>query len=919
MITNRDIRQLNSRKAVAELIEAAYDGDERALMQDLDAAANSLLRTDLKKAEQLAESVGAVRRYLPSALVPRTYGIAGRVHHWRGEFSKALKMYRLAYELFTRNRDYENRARIGRGLMDVHMYLGQHKEAITIGKQSLSYFRRKKLTRDAAMVMTNLGNVHHRLDNNHAALRYYDAARDIFAEEGGVALAIVEYNRANIFANLGQFDRARRLYDSTADLYSKAGLEIAETQARYSLGYLYFLEDRYAEALRTFEQVQDRFDALGDQKSSAVTRLDLAELHLHLNQPGAAALLCDEIIPEFKQLGMRYEEAKATWFAAWARLALNDLAPASKLLTRARHVFKKENNLLWLGMVQMARSRLYLRRRRFKQAQQSAKDALTWFSKSGDTRRRLDAEIARLDAAAGRGRHAETIRRAQALLRSKPVSYQQHDLYHLIGRCHFAQGNYSRALKAFLSAVDRIETMLTGLYSDEIRFFFVLDKYDTYRKTVDCLVQMNRIGEALTWNLKGLQTVNDRFNTRTVDTSTVPPNLLEERDRLRTELKKHNLLYQGSDTTREALPYRAIEQQLWRHEQKIRSYSKASAALSTATATRLDSVREFLSPGETLVSYMRTGDDILAFIVNSDSVRLIQLEVNRQQLNSLLRRMHFLLERSVQDTHTSHSGNAGVRHYLKSVYEALVKPIGPHVNGSRIVLLPDASLTDVPFGLLVDDDGTYLCDRYDIRIAASPEDLTRRRRKTVNFDRRCSAIFAATPEQLPAVGLEGRAISTFFGTATLHEADSANRSSLEKELRRATGFLHIAAHASRSSENPLFSRILLSDGPYFPFDLFRHGVRAELVTLSGCQTAAPGLYYGNSFSLARAFYQAGSCYVLASQWPVSDKLSMVFMVEFYRQLKHTGDIPRAYKTAVSRMRELTGDPALWGGFILLGL
>jgi CHAT domain-containing protein len=98
---------------------------------------------------------------------------------------------------------------------------------------------------------------------------------------------------------------------------------------------------------------------------------------------------------------------------------------------------------------------------------------------------------------------------------------------------------------------------------------------------------------------------------------------------------------------------------------------------------------------------------------------------------------------------------------------------------------------------------------------------------------------------------EGRQIKELYPDAGLFSGNEATCGALSRELAQSDGFVHIAAHASRASENPLFSRILMSDGPFFPFDLFASGVKAALVTLSGCQTAAPGVDYGNSFSLLR--------------------------------------------------------------------
>ncbi len=111
----------------------------------------------------------------------------------------------------------------------------------------------------------------------------------------------------------------------------------------------------------------------------------------------------------------------------------------------------------------------------------------------------------------------------------------------------------------------------------------------------------------------------------------------------------------------------------------------------------------------------------------------------------------------------------------------------------------------------------------------------------------------------------------------------------------------------------------MSDGPFFPFDLFGCGIKAKLVTLSGCQTAAPGLNYGNTFSLAKAFNQAGSQYVLATLWSVSDSVTMTFMSELYGRLNETNDVVMSYYEAIKSLKNKVENPAFWGSFVLLGV
>jgi len=239
---------------------------------------------------------------------------------------------------------------------------------------------------------------------------------------------------------------------------------------------------------------------------------------------------------------------------------------------------------------------------------------------------------------------------------------------------------------------------------------------------------------------------------------------------------------------------------------------------------------------------------------------------------------------------------------------------------SRVILLVDGLFAQIPYRALpVPGSGRTMKDEFDIRLVVNPDDLAARGSDSESAAAGECAVFASSSATLPMVEQEGRDIAGFFPKARLYEGNEASTENLKRELARADGFVHIAAHASRSSENPLFSRILMSDGPFFPFDLFGAGIHARLVTLSGCQTAAPGVYYGNSFSLAKIFYQGGAGRVLASLWPVSDKVSMIFMVEFYRVLRERADIAAAYRAATARAISVNDNPAFWSPFVLVGM
>ena len=146
--------------------------------------------------------------------------------------------------------------------------------------------------------------------------------------------------------------------------------------------------------------------------------------------------------------------------------------------------------------------------------------------------------------------------------------------------------------------------------------------------------------------------------------------------------------------------------------------------------------------------------------------------------------------------------------------------------------------------------------------------------------------------------------------------DDATSAALFAELARRDGLVHVAAHATQSYENHLFSQILLADGPLYSFDLFRRRVASSLVVLSGCQTGDPGLYYmGDSVSIAQSFLTAGAKNVIASYWPVSDEVTCAFMDRFYERLCRE-NVFSALRAAISEMRGETDRLRHWAAFYL---
>jgi tetratricopeptide (TPR) repeat protein len=920
MITLSTLQKLRGKESLQKYIISCHGGDIASFLRELGLGLSALVKKDLKTAEKYINRARNVFQYLPREYEPRRFVLEGRYSLWSGNYELARKYYSKAMQLYELRGDVDAIARLGMGLVDTYMYLGRYSEALETGKRSLRYFRRTKQRSHAAIVLINMGNVYHRMDNNRMALRYYDKAKAMAGKASDEMLAMLHLNQANIYANLNQLRISQRLYQMAAKLFGRAGMRISEAQAHYSLAYLLFLEDNYTESIRLLEQVYDRFVALGDRRMAALTLLDMAEIDIQLNQYGSAIMIADNVIPEFKKLGLRYEEAKANYFASDARTKLSNFESAARQLNRAEKLFAAERNSLWLGMVNIARSKLLLAQGQYARAIKASTDARNHFRKSADERRKTDADITLMEAVVASGDIERALKMSRTLVKKKLISYQSYNLSCLIGRCYYKTGDYATALPYFKDAVAVIERMLEGLYPDEIRFFFVTDKYDSYKLVIDCLLKLGRLEDSFLTSLRALEILNRKFPVRGKPRRRIPPDLIQKRTELRAALKKLIQSPKGNERRAEQLPsYNYIEQSLWANERKIRSFLYPSRMPSPPFDSDGYDIESLVENDETIINFFLFDTVSGAFCVNKREVKFVRLDILPGELDIILRKLHFIFEKAVYNLKEAEETVSISEYYLRLLYSIIFKPLTPNILTNRIIIIADGSFGQIPFIALKNEQGQYLKDVYQIKVGVDPRDLIRKKRSTGVIEKGRNAIFAVSSHKLPSIDMEARRIKEIFTESTIYLNESAKSRNLVRELREADGFIHIAAHASRSSENPLFSRILLGDGPFFPFDLFGLQMQTRLLTLSGCQTAAPGLYYGNSFSLAKAFYQAGSQHVLATLWPISDKLSVVFMTEFYRSLADGKNVTNAYQGAVDTVARVTGNPAFWSSFVLLGI
>jgi CHAT domain-containing protein len=152
---------------------------------------------------------------------------------------------------------------------------------------------------------------------------------------------------------------------------------------------------------------------------------------------------------------------------------------------------------------------------------------------------------------------------------------------------------------------------------------------------------------------------------------------------------------------------------------------------------------------------------------------------------------------------------------------------------------------------------------------------------------------------------------------------NATRQTVSNALPAAR-WAHFACHGQANLANPSASCLLLADGPLTVVEVARLRLdRTELAFLSACETARPGdRLPDEAIHLASALQLAGYRHVVATLWPIGDRIAVSFAENFYTAagLDHgADDVAAAVHSVTMRLRRRwRRHPSVWASHIHTG-
>jgi CHAT domain-containing protein/tetratricopeptide (TPR) repeat protein len=863
-------------------------------------------------------------RALKEARAAGDLGAEGAVRAWiglsawrRGSYEEALEHLREAERLASAGGDSSGEARAIELAGRVAFKQARYDEALAAYRRALTAQERAEDLRAQASTLEDMGDVHQERGEYALALEHYGQAlrasremRDRRRESylvtllGRVFLLQGAYRRA-----IAYFDAARAVAEESADAYTLA-------YAHHHLGIAHLRLGLAAEALEHLREALRISEPLGDLREEAWARSRIADALAQAGDAPGALEAYRAAIETWERIGDERGLAGGLQRSARLRADLGEDGVALELLDRARGLRERSQPAFLPSVL---------------------------------------AEIGRVRAERGeRGLALRYADLALQLAREKGPAVLW-STAHSVSTVRLRLGLPEEALAALEESLAAIERLRAGVSSsDEVKMGFLDSKQEVYADAIGLLTDFGRPEEALE---------------------------VAERARARAFL---DLLGSGAVAT-EADPGSG-----W-PEPGSREATRAATLeeIRDEARRRRTTVLEYFSSKDRLFVWLVEPDGTVRSAVSpvgrGELERLVERMRQTMQPGPPSRGAVEKLGKAAERSPSSLEA-PDPRPALRRLWGVLIQPVSrwlPENPGDTVTIVPHGPLFLVSFASLPDGIGRYLAERHTLHYAPSVAVLSRTRGKHHRaFSPQPTVLIVGNPRMprlpgrkrplaaLPAAEAEAREIGGLFPPPNVRTLlGEQARESLVRQLVGDRTILHFATHGIVFDDEPLESLVALApdvpprphgggdgsadpggvlraggrtarlpgfsdrDGLWTAREVFQLKLRAELVTLSACNTAVGRVSGEGVAGLSRAFLSAGAPSVLASLWRVADVAGRFQMKHFYRALLSNGGRRAAAlrEAELATLRALRGGrlrtpggralpdhPLFWAPFVLIG-
>jgi CHAT domain-containing protein/tetratricopeptide (TPR) repeat protein len=813
--------------------------------------------------------------------------------------------------------------------------LGRHAEAVACAEQAQAAFIEQGDVHAASKVSLNLGSLHLRHDEFAPAAQHYRDAVRLFAKVGDREHSVMaDIGLADALTALGDLDEAERIYARARVRAAAHELPVLQAMVDESVALLDLSRGRFGQALAGFERSRAGYERLAMPQHLAIAEKQLADAYLELRLLPEAEVLYVQVLQKFDALDMPDDKAWTLAQRGRARALRGDATAAASDFDAALVLFDAQDNPTGRAAVTLARAELALARRDSVAARLWADAARQAHANvdSADGAVRVALVHAQSLALAGNPRQAREAFEA-ALAQARQGRRLGAEVRAIVGlaAADRALGDDEAARAGFREAVQSFEALRQALPGDDVRSAFLADHLQPYREllryalhehaqapTTANAAQVIREAERMR-----ARTLSERLagGERSID---VDDGTAALRARVSWLSRRVHSLEDDADTPSATLldELHASERQLL--EQARRGRLVGTAGSAGIDALDVDALCATLADDDALVDYVTLDDEWLACVLRREGVTVHRGLATWSAVGQAAQAVRFQLDALSQGAAAMNAHlptlaarcNTRLQQLHALIWAPLVDVLA---NARRVLLVAPAPLSSLPFAAL-NDGAQTLAERHELAWLPSAgralNGFVRSRPRGPG-----NVLVMGESSRLPHAAAEARAIVREFDHATLRLDEQATVEALTNDAVGAE-LLHLACHAQFRADSPSFSALHLHDGALTAEQVETLPLQAQVVVLSGCETAGrePGDAAGGDewVGLVRAFLLAGAGRVVASHWPVDDRITASFMSRFYRSLVSGRAPAAALREAQLHLRRQHPHPFHWSAFALFG-
>jgi CHAT domain-containing protein len=470
--------------------------------------------------------------------------------------------------------------------------------------------------------------------------------------------------------------------------------------------------------------------------------------------------------------------------------------------------------------------------------------------------------------------------------------------------------------------VEVVEGMRAGIKLEQLRDGFLTNKVAVYEALVSVLVDLGDPVAAfeVAERSRSRNFIDLLGNQRLSLLGAVDQELYDRQRTIKARLDEQSALLAQARTDEERATYRTALQGLRDEERdlllEMQARNPELAALVSVDPVGVERVKALLEPATALLAYYLVPGEVLCWVIDSETVRLVRTPVRRAELEQAV----FDYRRLIQNLEPLQGAS-------QALHRLLLEPVREAVRGKRYLgIVPHGSLHYLSFATVFDGE-KHLIDDFALFYLPSASVLKYTlARRNDGANRRVLAIgnpdLGDTALELPFAEQEVGSIRWNFPDLTLLTGERATESWVAEHLGEF-GIIHLASHGEFDPINPLFSAIKLTwdaskDGNLQASEVFELEINADLVVLSACQTGLGEVTRGDDvIGLNRAFFYAGTHTILSSLWRVSDVSTALLMKAFYRRYAGLNKAD-SLRAAMLHVKNRYPHPGYWGAFTLSG-